>query len=223
MNNLIYKEEYDLIIQNRLQNPYDGYTENHHILPKCLFPELKNLKEHPENSVMLSAKEHFECHILLHKIYPKSVGLQNAAFLMSHREVNKEWIKVNAKEYAILKEEYSKNKSEIRKGIKPLKEICDKVSVGLKQYYQTEEGIAQSIKHSINLTGKKHSAERCVTNKIAQQKYNKTPEGLDKAKKHSEYLLLFFQTEEGKLQKAKSSAAQRGIKRGPQKNPYKRK
>lgn len=44
-----------------------NYYERHHILPKCLFPNWKNKKS---NLVLLTAREHFICHLLLTKIYP---------------------------------------------------------------------------------------------------------------------------------------------------------
>ncbi len=34
------------------------YLANHHILPKSLFPEFKNIKEYNWNSVLLTMKEH---------------------------------------------------------------------------------------------------------------------------------------------------------------------
>ena len=48
------------------------YYENHHILPKSIFKEYKNLKDNPWNGVLLTAKEHFICHILIYKHYKKS-------------------------------------------------------------------------------------------------------------------------------------------------------
>ena len=42
------------------------YYEKHHIKPKSLF---KDLTKDPNNIVLLTAKEHFICHMLLEKIY----------------------------------------------------------------------------------------------------------------------------------------------------------
>ena len=62
-----YKKIYDMIIENRLKNKYNGYTEEHHIIPKsCGGSDNKN------NLVSLSAREHFICHLLLTKIYEKN-------------------------------------------------------------------------------------------------------------------------------------------------------
>lgn len=45
------------------------YFEEHHILPESLFQEYSNLKEHSWNGVLLTAREHFICHILIYKHY----------------------------------------------------------------------------------------------------------------------------------------------------------
>ena len=60
-----YSKIYYSIIENRKNNPYEGYTEQHHILPKFL-----GGSDLPDNLVNLSAKEHFVCHLLLTKMYP---------------------------------------------------------------------------------------------------------------------------------------------------------
>ncbi len=60
-----YNKIYYSIIENRKKNPYNGYTEKHHILPKSL-----GGNDNEENLVNLSAREHFICHLLLTKMYP---------------------------------------------------------------------------------------------------------------------------------------------------------
>ncbi len=55
-----YYKWYINIIQNRLKNPIDGYTESHHILPKSL-----GGSDDVTNLVKLSSKEHFIVHQLL--------------------------------------------------------------------------------------------------------------------------------------------------------------
>jgi hypothetical protein len=58
-----YTKWYTSIIQHRKDVPYNGYTERHHIIPKC-YVENNN----KENLVRLSAREHFICHWLLTKM-----------------------------------------------------------------------------------------------------------------------------------------------------------
>ena len=63
-----YRRIYNDLIENRQQNPItEGYSENHHILPRSLGGS-NNL----DNLVKLSAREHFICHYLLAKIYKKN-------------------------------------------------------------------------------------------------------------------------------------------------------
>lgn len=55
-----YSRWYYSIIENRLNNPLLGYTENHHIYPKSL-----GGSDDKSNKVQLSAREHWVCHQLL--------------------------------------------------------------------------------------------------------------------------------------------------------------
>ena len=56
------------------------YYESHHVLPSSIFPIYKNAKENPWNIVLLTAKEHFVCHLLLPKIATK----ENHIFKLVH-------------------------------------------------------------------------------------------------------------------------------------------
>ncbi len=44
------------------------YYESHHIIPKSIKPEFSDLRLNPWNKVLLTAKEHFICHLLLTKM-----------------------------------------------------------------------------------------------------------------------------------------------------------
>ncbi|NBU99844.1 MAG: HNH endonuclease [Spirochaetia bacterium] len=59
-----YKKIYDQIIERRKNNPFDGYSESHHIIPRSL-----GGTNDKSNLVKLSAREHFICHLLLVKIH----------------------------------------------------------------------------------------------------------------------------------------------------------
>lgn len=60
-----------------------GYTENHHILPKCL-----GGTNSPDNLVKLTAKEHFIIHRLLIRIYPENHKLSYAFWFMCTKSRN---------------------------------------------------------------------------------------------------------------------------------------
>ena len=111
-----YIKYYNIIIlksklQNRKRlkksNPDYTYYENHHILPKSIFPEYKNLRTNKWNSVLLTAREHFICHILLWKHYKSikytdgeikmSMALKRLAYDGKHNSRKYESLKINIK------------------------------------------------------------------------------------------------------------------------------
>lgn len=71
-----YIKIYNSIVNTRKITPYIGYTEKHHIIPRCL-----GGKDSEDNLVKLSAREHYICHLLLTKMF-NHPGLLNAAVLM---------------------------------------------------------------------------------------------------------------------------------------------
>jgi hypothetical protein len=73
-----YKRWYYNIIKNRKQNLYTGYTENHHIIPKCMGGSNDEF-----NRVKLTAREHFICHFLLLKMLPKGKDRNNMILAVS--------------------------------------------------------------------------------------------------------------------------------------------
>lgn len=75
-----YKKIYNSIISYRKNNIPIGYSESHHIIPRCMggLDDMSNL-------VRLTAREHFICHLLLVKIYKDTqyyYGLVKAFFMM---------------------------------------------------------------------------------------------------------------------------------------------
>lgn len=57
-------------VKTLVTNPNFIYYENHHIVPKCL-----GGTNDKENMVLLTAREHFLAHWLLHKMHPEEVKL----------------------------------------------------------------------------------------------------------------------------------------------------
>jgi len=87
-----YQRIYDSIInraksEGRVKSK-DTYYEAHHILPKCM-GGLGNRYDydHP-NIVLLTGREHFLCHWLLHEIYPANKGLTTAFIMMCNVKGN---------------------------------------------------------------------------------------------------------------------------------------
>ena len=66
---------------DKLNEDYQ-YYENHHILPISLFPQFKSLTSNPWNGILLTAREHFICHLCITKHY-KSIQYTTGIMKMS--------------------------------------------------------------------------------------------------------------------------------------------
>ena len=82
-----YQKIHDSIInraksEQRIKSK-DTYYEAHHIIPTCLGGDgtTKRWRTHP-NIVLLTGREHFLCHWLLHEIYPENKKLTRAFVMM---------------------------------------------------------------------------------------------------------------------------------------------
>ena len=60
-----YDSIYDSLMDRAKNRLIEGYSESHHIQPKCIFPELAH---DPNNLVNLTASEHYLAHQLLIKM-----------------------------------------------------------------------------------------------------------------------------------------------------------
>lgn len=100
-----------------------GYTESHHILPRCMCDESQ--KSDVENIVHLTAREHFLVHWLLCKLFTGknkiSMWCAMASFLQNNNDKNKD-SKINSHQYQILKKYSSKQASVRFTGIPKTKE-----------------------------------------------------------------------------------------------------
>jgi hypothetical protein len=72
-----YRKIYEDLIVRGKHRIFNGYTEKHHIIPRCMggSNDLKNI-------VKLTPEEHYIAHQLLCKIYPKNDALVLAAAMM---------------------------------------------------------------------------------------------------------------------------------------------
>lgn len=72
-----YLKIYDNLISGSRNRVLEGYSENHHIIPKCL-----GGTDEKSNMVRLTAEEHYIAHLLLVKIHPNNHKLVFAANMM---------------------------------------------------------------------------------------------------------------------------------------------
>lgn len=103
-----YQKTYDNLIRTRKERVLkdDVYYENHHIVPRCM-----RGSDDPDNTVLLTAREHFLAHWLLSEMHPKNMKLKFAFFAMCNWKNNqcqgKERI-VSSKIFAIAREAHAK-------------------------------------------------------------------------------------------------------------------
>lgn len=144
-----YLKIYNQIIEKRKNNVPVGYSEKHHIIPRCL-----GGSNNKYNLIYLTAREHFICHHLLTKIYHtgKEYSKVCLAFYWMH---NIRKAKINSKLYEKLKLNHSLNAKNIglkNKGIKRTEEFRKRISF-----------LTRGINNP--MYGKKHTQE--VKNKIS--------------------------------------------------------
>ena len=95
-----YKKHYDLLINRAKNRLLEGYTERHHIIPRCI-----GGSDDPNNLVDLTPEEHYVAHQLLVKIYPEEKGLLYAAHIMTRKSYKNNYR--NNKLYGWLRKKFS--------------------------------------------------------------------------------------------------------------------
>lgn len=99
-----YRKIYNNLIERGKTRTVEGYTETHHIMPKCM-----GGCNNSENLIKLTPEEHYLAHQLLIKIYPNNILLVNAAAMMiPNRPSNKL--------YGWLRRRHQKVMSELQSG-----------------------------------------------------------------------------------------------------------
>ena len=130
---------YNKLIERAKNRVLEGYTETHHIIPKCL-----GGKDVEDNLVNLTAKEHFLCHKLLCEIYPGNHKLLWALWLMAIGK--KKWkhrdpYKVSSKDYERARLNYIKISANRKMPNSAKKTIGAKNSKPVYQYSLDKEFI----------------------------------------------------------------------------------
>jgi hypothetical protein len=167
-----YQKIYNQIIERAKKEnrqKYKGvYYESHHILPKCMGGDgnVKQWRTHP-NIVLLTAREHFICHWILHVLYPNNKELQISFWVMCNLKNIKQDRYVPSSRII----EYSKIKmSESRKGREGFwkgKKLYDETKLkiseakkGVKIHSEeNKKKLSDRSKGNKDRLGKKHSLE----------------------------------------------------------------
>lgn len=98
-----YYKWYTTIIKNAQNRelPINEYTEKHHIIPKCI-----GGTDELDNIVVLSAKEHFICHMLLTKCVSDN-KIKYALVMMTLSNIYHGRYKLNSNSYSYVKKQNS--------------------------------------------------------------------------------------------------------------------
>lgn len=144
--NRIYRE----LIENAItRNPLIGYTETHHIIPKCV-----GGTDAKSNLVDLTAREHFIAHLLLTKIYDDI----NIVYMMYVKSDNQERYLPISLWYEHRRKLFSENHHMKNP------EISKKVSVGVRKYLEEtpyEERNTLCLYCGTKLVGKYYCSDEC--------------------------------------------------------------
>lgn len=186
-----YKKIYDAIINKRKKENVMGYSEKHHIIPKCLGGEDSN-----ENIVRLTAREHYICHYLLTKIYKSDTIKYHKlinAFLMMVASPTHQHKRYTSKLYEYNRIKYSKYKKQTMRGSHNHQYgkiwICDK-NEKINKKIDKNDNIPDGWVRGRNLWKKDIKKEKKTQEKITNQIE------IDEARK-DEYLKLYNQYVKG--------------------------
>jgi hypothetical protein len=159
-----YKKIYERIIENAKNRTVLGYSEKHHIIPKCMGGDNKKT-----NIVRLTAKEHYVCHKILCEIYPNENKLKWAFWRMCNIGQHKKQIRdyrITSNEYERIKIEISKIQSErVKNYSSELRSLISKKSTESKKGKPSpRKGIpnpkhSEWMKENNPFKGKTHSDE----------------------------------------------------------------
>jgi len=133
-----YKKIYNQIIERAKSREIEGYVEKHHIVPRCMGGTDVNV-----NLAILTAREHFLCHMLLCEIHPKNHKLKHALFLMAigKQKVKEKTYVIGSRVYERLRKEYSK----MLTGTKQSDETKLKKSITMKKVWSNKTPEEMSI------------------------------------------------------------------------------
>lgn len=179
-----YTKIYFAIIEKVKQTPFDGFTENHHIVPEHFYIErtrtgpkgwLPGDPDAKENLLGMPAREHAICHLLLRKMIPedKNAGCVYAAWRMINIEDdNGNRYRVNSRIYAKLKEEVAKTHSATMKGRpahnKGKKEDRPDVLDNIKEAAQKRDANKKTCEHCSRIftpsSYKQYHGDKCEKN-----------------------------------------------------------
>lgn len=135
-----YQFHYEALVKRAQSRVFDGPTESHHIIPRCM-----GGSDGKKNRVDLTPEEHFVAHQLLTKMHPNIYGLALAAATMARD--NRNGKRSNNKLYGWLRRRAATAQALIQTGQKRSDEAKRNISAGirgsaaLREYYDSRIGV----------------------------------------------------------------------------------
>ena len=214
-----HKKIHDLIIKRAKERTLEGYSEKHHIIPKCL-----GGTDDPDNLVHLTAREHFIVHKLLCEIYPNESKLHWAAFMMATARGKH----MDNRDYRICSREYERLKESLELSEEAKQKISkansgNKYRVGCTHSEETKKKLSAAKIGNTNARGYKHTKEaRKKLSEIAKMRKGRKHTEETKQKMSDAWKLKKEQGYESPMKgvkrpeevKKKISASKTGVKRG---------
>jgi NUMOD3 motif len=201
-----YTNWYFSIISNSKNRLHvDGYTENHHIVPKSL-----GGSNDPHNLVKLTAREHFVCHMLLPKMLEgdnRQKMIYACWAMANQKRSDQDRYKINSRLYSMVKsqasinhksfkhtEEHKKRVSQRHKGKVITEETRKRMSDSAKKRKMSPEGFerfreahkTKQFKHTEE--HKKKVSERHKGKTLSIESRKKISES-QKARHHKKFLI----------------------------------
>jgi len=169
-----YEKHYDALIERARARELDGYSETHHIIPRCMGGE-----DCKSNLVRLTAGEHFVAHQFLVKMHPQNHSLLWALSAMTHATVKMS--RPNNKRYGWLREKFANTMRERFAGVPLSAEHKEKLSQKAKERVRGHLSEETRFRISSALSGKKKSKAHCDAmriSKLGKPGPKRTPEWL---------------------------------------------
>lgn len=163
-----------------------SYYENHHILPRSLFPLWVKRES---NLVLLTAREHFFCHQLLTKIFPsRQMNFALWSFLTKNNK-KPDGLKLSSKDFEVLrsldKHKSQETKDKISKANKG-KRRSEECVIKMKEYIKTHP-LSNEMRQKIGEASRKANSGKIVSNET-RQKISNARKGMSFSESHKSSL-----------------------------------
>lgn len=156
-----YAAHYARLIDRARLRVLVGYSERHHIIPRCL-----NGDDAAGNIVRLTAEEHYVAHKLLVRINPGHVGLMWAAVAMTNATLNQ--MRTGNKLYGWLRREFSQAMRQAHLGVTASAETRERQAAAKRGKKRAPHSAETRAKMSAASTGRPKSAAHIRASALAR-------------------------------------------------------